>query len=117
MDEMQGHETWTDEPTPLEDDAPVPGSAWDSADPWVMEETAAPGTAMPLGETAPVAAGVEGLPTEIAVAEPQFGAALGPYGTTQDAWDEDYYWSTTENAYYGEQSGREIDDWTGTEVQ
>lgn len=53
---------------------------------------------------------VESAPTEL-----RFGALIGPYGETDDTWDEEYNYSTTTDSYIGEKSGREIDPWTGWE--
>jgi hypothetical protein len=70
------------------------------------------GVPAPDGVDVPVAAvDVSSLPSELT-----FGAQLTPEDEpTKDSYAEKYAWSTTENAYIGMQTGREIDENTGAE--
>jgi hypothetical protein len=138
MTDMQGYDGWTDDPTTYDD--PLGGDELASLDgPGILDgadslpdydasgadgvegmgwvDTASDGADVGGVDVRGVdVGGVDGLPAELSVDEPRFGAALSTAGTTADSYGEDYYWSTTENSYIGAQTKRPIDEWTETEA-
>jgi len=88
--------------------------AIDPADPGV---TLGPEPGMPLADDPAAAPAASDAAAESAAlpGEMRFGASIGPYGTTNDTYDEEYHYSTTEDRYYGVESGRTIDEYTGYE--
>lgn len=98
-----GEPSTIDLPVTLEPgDVGIPEDAGASSEP---SEPLAPGS-----ETGDDEQELAQLPTDV-----RFGASIGPYGTTSDSDAEEYHYSTTEDRYYGAETGRTIDEWTGTE--